>query len=57
MKEVAVTHFKPQLGRGNGDKHSNTYIWGHVVAQWLGHYATDRKVADSIPDVIIFKFT
>jgi hypothetical protein len=29
-----------------------TYIfdWGHAVAQWLRHCATNRKVAGSIPD-------
>jgi hypothetical protein len=29
-------------------------IWGHAVAQWLRHYATNRKVAGSIPDEVIF---
>jgi hypothetical protein len=27
--------------------------WGHAVAQWLRHYATNRKVAGSIPDGVI----
>jgi hypothetical protein len=27
---------------------------GHAVAQWLRHYATNREVAGSIPDVIFF---
>jgi hypothetical protein len=26
--------------------------WGHAVAQWLRHRATNRKVAVSIPDVV-----
>jgi hypothetical protein len=26
---------------------------GHVVAQWLRHCATNRKVAGSIPDGVI----
>jgi hypothetical protein len=26
---------------------------GHAVAQWLRHYATNRKVAGSIPDGVI----
>jgi hypothetical protein len=32
---------------------------GHVVAQWLRHYATSRKVADSRPDKVIefYQFT
>jgi hypothetical protein len=28
--------------------------WGHAVAYWLRHYATNRKVASSIPDEVIF---
>jgi hypothetical protein len=24
--------------------------WGHAVAQWLNHRATNQKVAESIPD-------
>jgi hypothetical protein len=24
--------------------------WGHEVAQWLRHYATNQKIAGSIPD-------
>jgi hypothetical protein len=28
-------------------------ISGHVVAYWLGHYATSLKVAGSIPDEVI----
>jgi hypothetical protein len=27
---------------------------GHAVAQWLRHYATNRKVAGSIPDEVNF---
>ena len=27
--------------------------WGHAVAQWLRHCATNRKVAGSIPDGVI----
>jgi hypothetical protein len=27
--------------------------WGHAVAQWLRHCATNRKVAGSIPDSVI----
>jgi hypothetical protein len=29
---------------------------GGAVAEWLRHYATNRKVAGSIPDEVIFKF-
>jgi hypothetical protein len=29
------------------------YLWGHAVAQWLRHSATNRKVAGSIPDGVI----
>jgi hypothetical protein len=29
------------------------YTWGHAVAQWLRHCATNRKVAGSIPDGVI----
>jgi hypothetical protein len=25
-------------------------VWWHAVALWLRHYATNRKVAGSIPD-------
>jgi hypothetical protein len=25
-------------------------VWGHAVAQWLRHCATNRKVVGSIPD-------
>jgi hypothetical protein len=28
-------------------------LTGHTVAQWLGHCATNRKVAESIPDGVI----
>jgi hypothetical protein len=28
----------------------NGLYWGHAVAQWLRHCATNRKVAGSIPD-------
>jgi hypothetical protein len=27
--------------------------WGHAVAEWLRHCATNRKVAGSIPDGVI----
>jgi hypothetical protein len=27
---------------------------GHAAAQWLRHYGTNRKVAGSIPDFVIF---
>jgi hypothetical protein len=27
--------------------------WGHGVAQWLRHCATNRKVTGSIPDGVI----
>jgi hypothetical protein len=27
--------------------------WGHAVAHYLRHCATNRKVAGSIPDVVI----
>jgi hypothetical protein len=30
-----------------------TSKWGRAVAQWLKHYATNRQVAGSIPDVVI----
>jgi hypothetical protein len=30
------------------------YFGGHTVAQWLRHYATNRKVAGSIPDEVGF---
>jgi hypothetical protein len=29
-------------------------IQGHLVEQWLRHYPTNRKVAVSIPDEVIF---
>jgi hypothetical protein len=29
---------------------------GHALAYWLRHYATNRKVAGSIPDEAILKF-
>jgi hypothetical protein len=29
---------------------------GHAVAQWLRHYATNRKVAGSIPEVVVGVF-
>jgi hypothetical protein len=29
-------------------------IWRHAVAEWLRHYATNRKTAESIPDKMIF---
>jgi hypothetical protein len=28
-------------------------VWGHAVAQWLRHCATNLKVAGSIPDGVI----
>jgi hypothetical protein len=28
-------------------------MMGRAVAQWLRHYATNRQVAGSIPDVIV----
>jgi hypothetical protein len=28
-----------------------------AVAEWFRHYATNLKVASSIPDDVIFKFT
>jgi hypothetical protein len=31
-----------------------TCMWGHAVAWWLSHYATNRKVAGSIPDEMNF---
>jgi hypothetical protein len=31
-------------------------LWGHAVAHWLGQYATNRKVAGSIPDGVIAIF-
>jgi hypothetical protein len=30
------------------------YNGGHAVVQWLRHYATNRKVAGSIPDEVNF---
>jgi hypothetical protein len=30
-------------------------IVGHAVSYWLRHYATNRKVAGSIPDEVIVK--
>jgi hypothetical protein len=27
--------------------------WGHTVAQWFNHCATNRKIAGSIPDGVI----
>jgi hypothetical protein len=30
------------------------HLWGHAVAYWLRHYATNRKVAGSIPDEVNF---
>ena len=30
-----------------------TIWWGHTVALWLRHYATNRQVASSIPDGVI----
>jgi hypothetical protein len=44
------------LYSGSKDVHHNTEGW-HAVAYRLRHYATKRKVADSIPDELIFKFT
>jgi hypothetical protein len=35
---------------------SSTKIF-HSAAQWLKHYATNRKVAGSTPDEVILKFT
>jgi hypothetical protein len=32
----------------------NEIIREHEVAQWLRHYATNRKVAGSIPDEVSF---
>jgi hypothetical protein len=29
-------------------------FWGHAVAWWLRHYVTNRKVAGSISDEVIF---
>jgi hypothetical protein len=36
-----------------------TFVYGHAVAQWLGHCATSRKVAGSRPDEVneFFQFT
>jgi hypothetical protein len=28
--------------------------WGHLVAYWLRHYATNRKATGSIPDEVNF---
>ena len=37
-----------------GDLHFFYYMYaGRAVAQWLRHYATNRQVAGSIPDVVI----
>jgi hypothetical protein len=30
-----------------------TIMWGHAVAQWLRHCATNRKVAGLIPDSVV----
>ena len=32
------------------------YMWGTAVAQWLMCFATNRKVAGSIPDSFIIIF-
>jgi hypothetical protein len=32
----------------------STCYRGHAVAYWLRHHATNRKVAGSIPDEVIF---
>jgi hypothetical protein len=28
------------------------FKWGHSVAKWLRHFATNKKVAGSIPDEV-----
>jgi hypothetical protein len=32
----------------------NILYMGHAVAYWLRHYASNQKVAGSIPDYVIF---
>jgi hypothetical protein len=35
----------------------STYgVWGHMVARWLRHCATNRKVAGSIPNGVVGTF-
>jgi hypothetical protein len=29
-----------------------TFMIGHMVTYWIRHYATSRKVADSVPDEV-----
>jgi hypothetical protein len=44
-EEAEFPVLRPLGGRG-----------GHAVSQWLRHYATNRKVASSIADEVIFLF-
>jgi hypothetical protein len=44
--------FDTQLARTL--KNTTCFVWGHAVAWWLRHYATNRKVAGSIPDEVNF---
>ena len=43
-----------KIGKSHHYIHMNTILLkGTVVAQWLRHCATNRKVAGSIPDGVI----
>jgi hypothetical protein len=55
MSPIHSLHTAQDLHIGHKDffwyQHSCTYVsWGHAVAQWLRHCATNQKVAESIPD-------
>jgi hypothetical protein len=45
-----VMHVAALQGFREGTFHPVTFHEGYAVAQWLRHCATNRKVADSIPD-------
>jgi hypothetical protein len=47
--EVSANFFEERLLSNN-----NIIIREHAVVQWLRHYATNRKVAGSIPDEVNF---
>jgi hypothetical protein len=49
---VAFTHALHEVQLYKFKSNTDT-IWGHMVAQWLRHCATNRTVAGLIPDGVI----
>jgi hypothetical protein len=47
----------PNVKRASNIYKAHMEMWGPLmVAQWLRYYSTNRKVASSIPDVVIGTF-